>query len=399
MPGIITQAVRSLTSGDNQIKYPNIFGFSGMTASARKVSISSSLTISAFYSGINTIGNSIGILPHVVQVNDDNQRNPLKTHPAYQLLATRPNNYMSAFTWKHLMTITMLLRGDSYSAIIRNENGQITSFMFLPWDETTVIDFEGNLYYMYKSEIYTSDEVLHFKGFSFDGKTSKSVLQFAADSLGKTLNAQKYSSDALNESGLSYGVLETDKQMKGDVKEAVADAFESRLAKTSKHRSPVLDEGMKYKRITLTPDETKFIETYANGIEDIARWLNIPRHKLHLEGEGGYNALVQMEQDYLQSAILPISTRIKEELDYKLFSDSEKQQGLNVYQNHKKLLQVDPKSRGQFYKDLIFMGAISPNEIRMLEDMNPYADGDKFLQLSNLLTEEQVKKTLENGNN
>lgn len=399
MANILTDAVRSLVNADSQIRYTNLFGYGGMTQSANKVSVKSSLTISAFYAGVNTIANSIGILPHVVQISSDNERTPQKNHPAYRILTQRPNNYMSAFVWKHVMTLTMLMRGDSYSQIVRNNNGQIVEVKFLPWEETTVLDYDGDLFYIHKGEVLSSDEVIHFKGFSFNGKTSKSVLEFAADSLGKTLNAQKYSSDALDQSGLSYGVIETEKAIKAPVKESLADAFEKRLSKKSKHRAPVLDEGMTYKRITLTPEETKFIETYANGIEDIARWLNMPRHKLHIEGEGGYNALVQMELDYLQSAVLPLSTKIKEELDYKLFTTSEIDQGYNVYQNHKKLLQVDPKSRGQYYKDMLFMGSITPNEIRILEDMNPYDDGDKFLQLSNLLTEEQVKKTLENNGN
>ena len=393
MSGLLTTAIRSATAVN--YNFPSIYGFGGQTKSARKVNIKSSLTVSAFYAGVNTLANSIGILPFIVQTSTDNERTPQLSHSAYNLLLIRPNKYMSAFTWKHVMTITMLLRGDSYSLINRDNNGNPSSIDYLDYEKVTVIDFQGDLFYKYKGEVYNSDEIIHFKGFSFDGKTSKSVLEFAADSLGKTLNAQQYSSDALDDSGLSYGVIETEKQLKSESKEALATAFENRLEKKSKHRSPVLDEGMKYKRITLTPDETKFIETYANGIEDIARWLNMPRHKLHIEGEGGYNALTQMELDYLQSSVLPLSTKLKEELDYKLFSQREKKQGFNVYQNHKKLLQVDPKSRAQFYKDLFFLKSITPNEIRKLEDMNPRDDGDETFQLSNLLTQKQFEKTLE----
>ena len=393
MSGLLTNAIRSATTIN--YNFPQLYGFGGATKSARKVNIQSSLTVSAFYTGINTLANSIGILPFIVQTSTDDERQPQVNHPAYNLLLNRPNQYMSAFSWKHLMTITMLLRGDSYSQIERNTSGNVVNVNYLPYDEVTVIDYNDKLFYRYKGQVLEGDDVIHFKGFSFDGKTSKSVLEFAADSLGKTLNAQQYSSDSLDDSGLSYGVIETDKTMKPESKESLANAFESRLQKKSKHRSPVLDEGMKYKRITLTPDETKFIETYANGIEDVARWLNMPRHKLHIEGEGGYNALIQMEQDYLQSAVLPLTTKLKEELDYKLFSQREKRQGYNVYQNHKKLLQVDPKSRAEFYKQLFFMKSITPNEIRKLEDMNPTDNGDETFQLSNLLTQKQFEKTLE----
>jgi HK97 family phage portal protein len=163
----------------------------------------------------------------------------------------------------------------------------------------------------------------------------------------------------------------------------------------NKHRAAVLDEGMKYNKIGLNPEESKFIETYASGTEDIARWLHIPNHKLRIKGEGGYNSMVQMEQDYLQSAVKPLAQKIKEELEYKLFTDPEKADYIRVDQNFKILLQVDPKSRAEYYKSMVFLKAMTPNEIRVLESLNPYPDGDQFLQMSNLLNEEQIKKLLD----
>jgi phage portal protein BeeE len=115
---------------------------------------------------------------------------------------------------------------------------------------------------------------------------------------------------------------------------------------------------------------------------------------LRIKGEGGYNSMVQMEQDYLQSAVKPIAQKIKEELDFKLFTNSEKEKSIAIDQNFKILLQVDPKSRAEYYKSMVFLKAMTPNEIRVLESLNPYPDGDQYLQMSNLLNEEQMKKLL-----
>ena len=166
----------------------------------------------------------------------------------------------------------------------------------------------------------------------------------------------------------------------------------------NKHRAAVLDETMKYKKIGLNPEESKFIETYANGIEDIARWLHVPNHKLNIKGEGGYNSLIQMEQEYLQTAVKPLAQKIKEEFNAKLFTDNEKNQNISIDQNFKILLQVDPKSRAEYYKSMVFLKAMTPNEIRKLESMNPYDDGDQFLQMSNLLNEQQLKKLVQDEN-
>lgn len=396
---LLENALRSAITPSNTLQGLLNFGYGGLTESSRKVNQKTSLTISAFYCGINTLANSIAILPFSVIQKTDNTTDYLVDHPVTRVLKGRTNNYSSPFVFKHVMAVAVLMRGNAYAKIERDEvTGNITSLTYMEPDLTTVVDINGQNNYYYKGESLLASEVLHVPGFSFDGKKGKSVLEFAADNLGTTLNAQKYSSTILENQGLSYGVIETEKVMTPDIKDAVGKAFSKRLSAMDPHRAAVLDEGMQYKRITLTPEESKFIETYANGISDIARWLSMPRHKLHIEGEGGYNALTQMELDYLQSAVMPLAEKFKQEFDHKLFTQDEKAQSINVHQNFKKLLQVDPTSRAQYYKDMTFVKAITPNEIRKLEDLNPYEDGDDFLQMANLLNEQQIQKQIEDEN-
>ena len=391
---VFQNALRSVVSSPTLLQGFPGFGYGSLTQSANKVNVRSSLTLSAFYSGIDMIANSIAILPHAVIQKTDDTVSYLKDHPVHKLLNTRPNYHQSAFGFKHQIAATVLLRGNFFAGIVTDESGNKTALNFWDSNLVTVIDHENELYYEYKGKMYKSYEVLHIPGFSFDGKLGKSVLEFAADNLGVTLNAQKFGSSSLEDQGLSYGVIETDKVLKAPAKDAIGTAFEKRLTTMNKHRAAVLDEGMQYKRIGLNPEESKFIETYASGTEDIARWLHIPNHKLRIKAEGGYNSMVQMEQDYLQSAVKPIAQKIKEELDFKLFTNSEKEKSIAIDQNFKILLQVDPKSRAEYYKSMVFLKAMTPNEIRVLESLNPYDDGDQFLQMSNLLNEEQMKKLL-----
>jgi len=391
---VFQNALRSVVSSPTLLQGFPGFGYGGLTESAKKVNVRSSLTLSAFFSGIDMIANSIAILPNAVVQKTDDTVSYLKDHPVHKLLNTRPNYHQSAFGFKHQIAATVLLRGNFFAGIVTDESGNKIALNFWDSNLVTVIDYKDELFYQYKGEMYKSYEVLHVPGFSFDGKLGKSVLEFAADNLGVTLNAQKFGSMSLEDQGLSYGVIESDKKIDSPAKDALGTAFEKRLTTMNKHRAAVLDEGMKYKSIGLNPEESKFIETYASGTEDIARWLHVPNHKLRIKGEGGYNSMVQMEQDYLQSAVKPIAQKIKEELDFKLFTESEKSDSIAIDQNFKILLQVDPKSRAEYYKSMVFLKAMTPNEIRVLESLNPYEDGDQFLQMSNLLNEEQMKKLL-----
>ena len=104
-----------------------------------------------------------------------------------------------------------------------------------------------------------------------------------------------------------------------------------------------------------------------------------------------------MSIEYRTASIQPMADKFRQELERKLFSEKERRDGYYIFQNYQKILQVDPEARANYYKSMIHMKAMHPNEVRELEDMNPYEGGNVFLQMSNLLTQEQVKNLEKNG--
>lgn len=381
-----TQERSASTSGGGLSFFPFKLSDAG-----KKINTHSSLTISAFYCALTNLANAIALLPFSVNQKTDGTRSHLAEHPADYLLYREPNSLMTAFMFKFIMAIAVYMRGNAYALMIRNEAGEVISYNYLDPDEVTVIVYAGKLYYKHKNNIYASEEIIHIPGFSFDGITGKSIIHYAADNLGGTLAAQKFGADSYNNRGLSQGVLESDLSIIKPKKEEISNAFSEALNSGNTHRAPILDEGMKYKPITLTPEQAKFLETCNAGVADVARWFNIPLHKLHVSGEGGYNFLVQMSIEFVQASVMPLAEKFKQEFERKTFLPSERKAGIYIFQNYKKLLQADPVARGQWYKDLTFVKAITPNEIRELEDLNPLPGGDEPLQMANLLNAEQLK--------
>ena len=367
----------------------------GRTSAGKNVNTHSSLTISAFYSALNTVCNSMALLPMIPFQDTNGVRQPLTDHSVYYLLRSEPNELMTAFNFKFIMAVAVFMKGNAYALIEKNNSGYPTAYIFLDPDKVTVIKHNGKLFYKHENTLYSAADIIHIVGFSFDGLTGMSILQHAADNLGVSLTAQTFGSDSLHDRGVSQAVVETDKVVKPEGKEAFAKSFSRALATGDKHRVAVLDEGFKYKRITLSPEEAKFIETYAAGVEDIARWFNIPNFKLNIKGEGGYNFIVEMSNEYLQRAVMPLGEKFKQEFERKSFTWLERTgKGIYINLNYKKLLQTNPKGRAQFYKDLYYMGAINANEIRELEDMNPREGGEQYVQMNNLLNEMQLKQQL-----
>lgn len=377
----------------------SFFPWSGTasTAAGKKVNRSTSLKISAFYCAVTLLAESFAILPKAVFQVKDKNRNRLVEHPLDYLLHDEANMQMTAFMFSFIAVLSVYMKGNFYAGISRNNAGDIMALNYWDSDLVEVWENDGRNFYKYKGKIYSQDEVFHVPGFCFDGIIGRSIIHYAADSMGIPLSAQEFGANSYNEKGVSLGVLETEKSLEAPAKKAIKAAWNEALADGDPHRAVILDEGFKYSPIRLSPEQSKFIEAKVEGVADIARWFKIPLHMLHVKGEGGYNFLVQMSISYLQHAVQPISEKFKQEANRKLLTARERAQGLYINHNYKKLLQVDPKLRTEYYRNMVTVKAMTPNEIRELEDMNPYEGGDEVLQMLNMQTPTQIEKSLEDA--
>jgi len=379
----------------------NWFGFgSAVTSNKKTITAHGSMKISGFFCGVRNISDSLAVLPKQVYSRDGDKRTALLDHPITKLIYRTPNLCMTAFTFWRSFAVCMLVKGNGFAQIVRNGAGWPVELKLLHPDDVTVYESEGQLYYKVTGidRWLFSDEMFHVPGFTFDGKVGVSVIRYAADNLSMNLSADAFAVDAYDDRAITYGVIETDTTgLNESGKKNLKKIFEANLNTGKKNRVTVLDDGMKYKPISLSPQEAMFIEAKASGVADIARWLNIPLHKLHVSGEGGYNFLVQMSMEYLQATIQPLAEQIKQEVERKLITERGKSTGEYAYFNYKKLLEVDPKTRAEYYKNMVYIKAMNPNEVRKLEDMNPYDGGDEFLQMANMMTEEQIKKELQDA--
>lgn len=363
----------------------------------KKATKTTALNLSAFWCGVNTISNSIALLPFDLIEKQNGTITRLTSENLHYLVHTRPSDRMSAFNFKFMLALSAIIKGNGLAIVERDGRGLPVSLNFVNWDDAEVTETEGRVFYKVKSQIFSQEEVLHIIYHpDATGLVGKGVVDFAAENLGVQLAAQEYSHSNYTNKGLSHGVLETDIDVAPQTKRLIEAAFSEKMSSDNKHKIAVLDEGFKYKPITLTPEQAQFVETQAIGVQDVARWLQIPLHKLHLPGEGGFNFLVQMSIEYLQTAVMPFGQKFKEEFDNKLLTRRDRDRGRSFQLNYNKLLQADPESRARFYKDLVYIKAMNPNEVRELENMNPYVGGEQFLQMANLLNEDQLKNLTKN---
>lgn len=342
------------------------------------------LTLSAFYNAIDILSDDIAKLPKNVYQKQGEKREKYTQHYINDLISKRPNPKMTAYTfWKTIETLR-LIKGNAFAEIVRNPNtGKALYFDILSNDKVEVFESEQKLYYRYEKRIIEPENMLHFLGFTMDGKVGVGVVTYAATQLGIALENQAYAGTVYKDRGMSYGVLESDQAITNDNKKALSDAFTAKMAEKNVHKAPVLDSGIKYKAISITPAEAQFIETNKQGAIEVARWLNIAPHLIKDLTNGNYSNIQHQSIEHQMISVLPRVVAKEQELDYKLFTDKEKET-LYIKFNIAVLLRGDMAAKSQFYTSMVYAGIYTRNEVRELEDRNPIEGLEEPLQPVNM---------------
>jgi len=382
--------------GNGAINQTWLGGFLGgvTTKNGAVVNETTALTLSAFFNGIDLIGNDIAKLGKGIFKKDGDKRTRLTDHPLDYLLSKEPNFLQSGFMFHKMIPIIAILKGNFYAGIDRNSNtGDPIGFDVWNPDEVEVRQFNKKLFYKFKGKTYLAADVIHIPGFSLNGITGISVIKMAAKSLGVALSSQEFSAEYYESKGVGSGIItsprDLNKTAKGKVSKAVSDV----MTTVSAWHIPVLDEGMTFTPLKITAQEANFLATNKHAVEECARWLNLPLHKLKSLDHATNNNIEHQSIEHVGDSILPWVLRTEQEFDRKIFSFSEKLTHFYKY-NIQSLLRADTKTQTDHLSKMVLTGIYTVNEARKLQDMDPVDDGDTRLTPVNVFTEDQLKKNL-----
>lgn len=361
--------------------YVPFFGFGSGNKSI--ATPKTSLTLSAFFNGVDQLSTDIAKMPKAIYRKTDRVRERLSSHPANYLIATAPSELMTAFDFWRTIVLQMLLIGESFVQIHRNSSGEEEFFDIMDNEKVDVKKEKTRLIYTYDGKKISSADILHFKGFTLNGIRGISVISFAAANLGVQLDTQEYSGEIYSNRGLGYGVIESDQAVDNENKKKIVDGFKSRMNEKGSMKVAALDFGLKYKSISITPQEAQFLEVGKFSIEDVARWLNMPTHKLKSLQNANFNTLEQQNMQYVVDCLIGWTAKIEAELNRKLFPRNSQFKDYIKF-NEKVFLRGDAKSQAEFYTKMVYSGIMTRNEVRELEDLNPVEGLDEILTPVNM---------------
>ena len=374
--------------------------FMGSSASGKRVNERSAMQMTAVYSCVRILSEAVAGLPlHLYQYTDRGSREKAADNPLYFLLHDEPNTEMTSFVFRETLMTHLLLWGNAYSQIIRNGKGEVMGLYPLMPDRMTVNrDEKGRLYYEY---MVSSDDaktlkdgtvrlspydVLHIPGLGFDGLVGYSPIAMAKNAIGLAIAAEEYGSKFYANGAAPSGILE----YPGTVKEPdkVRESWNAGFGGSSNaHKIAVLEEGMKYTPISISPNEAQFLETRKFQINEIARIFRVPPHMVGDLEKSSFSNIEQQSLEFVKYTLEPWLVRWEQAMQRSLIPQDDKSRYFIKF-NVDGLLRGDYQSRMQGYATARQNGWMSANDIRELENLDriPAEDGgDLYLINGNMM--------------
>jgi HK97 family phage portal protein len=297
----------------------------------------------------------------------------------YQVMHDQWNEYMTAEIGRQVMMNHILTWGNGYAEKVRNGYGEVIELWPITPNRVTPEMRGGEFVYEIRMDreapiMLSRDKVLHVPGLGFDGFVGYSVVSMARKSLGLSMALETFGSNFFGKGTNPSMVVSHPGQLK-DPTNLLKALQESYSGLGQSHRLMLLEEGMKVEKYGIPPDDCQFLESRGFQIPEIARWLNLPPHKLKDLSRSSFNNIEQEQISFVVDSILPWLIRLESNYNTQLLTAGDRglygQGRLYFKHNVDGLLRGDSQSRGEFYSKMFGTGAYSINQILEKEDVDP----------------------------
>jgi HK97 family phage portal protein len=338
------------------------------TYAAVPVSPSTAMQHSAVWACVNLIAGSISTLPLAAYRRGD--RDPLPDLPP--ILRT-PSAGWTLPDFLYATLQSLLLRGNAYGLIVdRAGAGLLPSQVELLAPERVGVTVpNGAVEYRVDGQEVEPSSLWHVRAFTAPGQVDGlSPIAYARQAIGLGLGAERFAARFFGDGALPQGILSTDQRI--DPKRAEELKGRWKVAHGGKRDIAVLGEGARFQAVSVTPEESQFLETTRANVATIARYYGVQPELIGGESGGSltYANVEQRALDFLQFGLAPWLVRMETAISGLLSSTT------TVKFNAGALVRTDLLTRYQAHESAIRAGWKLRSEVRELEDLPPGAGID-----------------------
>lgn len=341
--------------------------------------------LAATWACVSLIAGTVGTLPIEVFRKVDGVRVIEDQHPLHEVLHESPNFDLTTVDVWEFLAASVELRGDGFAELVKRGDGRLLSMEPLrpeivePYrDQMGAIRyswFDGN-----EVRDVAADQMLHLRGPFATWRGGKTPLSVCRGVFRTATSADAAAGDTFDRGLRPGGIMSLDAALGREQRAELEERLQQKFAGAMNAGRPmVLDRGMSWSSISLTPEDAEMLESRKFSGEEVCRMFGTPPAMAGY-GDKSSNWGTGKEEDRLGFIMFTMRKRMKRIeacLEKQLLSAGDRARGVRIKFNFEALLRADSAGRAARHESALRNKWMTINEVRALENLPPVEWGDE----------------------
>ena len=230
---------------------------------------------------------------------------------------------MAAFTFKKMIIVSMLLKGNAYIAITRDtRTGEVTALTLLNSDSVTLETTKDDIKYKdsLSGNVYDKSQIIHLMNYGSSFYKGESTISYMANALSISNNLENYFNSLTGSGMMVTGILKpiVGNSITPEKALRAKQSFSTAVNSVEANSVIVLDAGFDYQQISISPKDANYLESSKLNSNTICKFFGVPPSLIYDE-VGKYSTAEQSQIDYLNNTLTPIIEKIESEFFRKIY--------------------------------------------------------------------------------
>lgn len=370
------------------------------SASGIHINQQSALSASAVMACVTMLAEDVAKLPWMVcRKQDDGYIDEATDHWLNDLLH-EPNEWQNGFEFREQMQVSLILRGNAYAVLIRDQRGRVLKLVPVNADWVALWEApDGQLFYRVTPQglhmraelagqpfLIPFADMLHIRGFSMNGLLGVSRIGIAKEAIGLGLAMEQQAARWMGNGAKPSGVLQTDAKLTKEAAERISNDWKSMFAGLANAgKTAVLEQGLKFSKLEMTSSDLEFLASRKFQLEEIARIFRIPLHMIAQLQQSTNNNIEQQAQEYVNYTLTGYTGRWRAKM---ASAFGLRKDGVTVEFDYRELTAANMTARINNWRTMVMSMLATPDEARIDLRMKPKGgEADKLHFPGNMAAE------------
>lgn len=372
MKGALRGVRQELSAGESGwVNVSEVQPFNGVSYSSnagKMVSATSALSLSAAWACVKGNSELIGSLPVAIYERQSNGSRQRIEPDIAEVLTASPNRGQTAMEFWEAGTGHLLLNGNQYAERLEI-GGRLVGLR--PLFNVTPKRRDDGLYdyeFSDRGKRYRlpPEKVFHVRGFGGGDGIGMSAIKFGVQSLGSALAADEVSGKVFANGMTPAAILESDQELTPEQRTQLQEMLGAYTSSSKAGKVLVTEAGLKFKPLSMNPEDAQLLETRRFSVEDVCRWFGTPPVVIGHASQGqtmwgsGVEAIMLT---WLRMGVNPLLRRIESRIGKDLLPAGRRGRWF-IEWNREAMLQMDSTAKSNFLSRMVAAGIMSSDESR-----------------------------------